>query len=192
MQRTVLVDQHETCPSKLDSFPQKHAGVRVNSQKPHSISSKWAVIFPGPGGYRWSFWKDRSLGCRPAHSFVAMKGLMRAGKAVGAKVLPCCLLSGRLCAYGISECFWAKLWRFSFPRARDLFTWCWEHVQVSALPWHIRCTPKEEYYIKMRRQLESLKWTTAESELTGFPVRSTVGALLVCWGRGEEIKDKAV
>lgn len=54
------------------------------------------------------FWKDCSQGCHPAHSFVAMKGLIRVEKAVGAKVLPRCLLSGRLCAYGISECFWAK------------------------------------------------------------------------------------
>lgn len=39
MQKTLLIDQHETCPSKLGSFPQNHARGWVNSQKPHSLSS---------------------------------------------------------------------------------------------------------------------------------------------------------
>lgn len=94
-----------------------------------------------------------------------------------------CSLGGRLWASGISESFWAKYGRFSFPRARDLFTWCWEQVQVSALPWQIRRLPKEEDYIKIRRQLESWKWTIAESKRAGFPGRSTVGEQLACSGR---------
>lgn len=80
------------------------------------------------GGFATRVASPRSLGNCPAAGFTAREEFMSGEleKRREPKHLLCLLVSGRHCASAISDCFWAKYWRFSVPRARVLFTWCWE------------------------------------------------------------------
>lgn len=108
------------------------------------------------GGFATRAASPRSLGKCPADGFTAREGFVSGEleKWCEPKRVLCLLLSGRHRASAVLDGFWAKCWRFSVPRARDLFTCCWEQVQVSALPWQSCSVPKGQYYIKIRRLKE--------------------------------------
>jgi len=104
------------------------------------------------GGFATGAASPRLLGRSPADGSPAREGFVSGEleKRCDPKHLLCLKLSGGHHASAISDCFWAKYWRFSVPRARDFFAWCWEQVQVSALPWQICSIPKGEHDIKIR------------------------------------------
>lgn len=146
---------------KTGQFSQKYSLVQISSEKPWTLSyAGGTAIFSGFTSYEWSVFgrfcqegsKSRWLGDCPADGITAGEEFTSGEleKWCEPKHLLCLPGRGRPCASAASDCFWARDWRFSVPRASDLFMWCQEWVQVSALPWQICSLPKGEYNIKIR------------------------------------------